>query len=158
MSTSRFWIAAAGVALAAPAPAADLAKIERAIAKEPAYQTKSPGYCLLVFGPEAKTRMWLVRDGDALYADRNGNGDLTERGERLAGAREQGAIRWHVGDVVEAGGKARHADLRVRFRRGSYVLSLRTADGTQQVVGNELARCGSRAGRRTPRSSTWRGR
>jgi hypothetical protein len=36
-----------------------------------------------VFGPEAKTRVWLVLDGDVLYVDRNGNGDLTEDGERV---------------------------------------------------------------------------
>jgi hypothetical protein len=38
---------------------------------------------LLVFGPEAKVRIWLVLDGDALYVDRNGNGDLTEPGNRI---------------------------------------------------------------------------
>src|SRR5437868_4851523 len=59
----------------------DLSKIERIIKKEPAYKTK-PRYCLLVFGPEAKTRVWLVFDGDTLHVDRNGNGDLTEEGKR----------------------------------------------------------------------------
>ena len=62
---------------------ADLGKIERTIRKEPAYQTKSPKYCLLVFGPDAKTKVWLVLDGDTLYVDRNCNGDLTEEGERV---------------------------------------------------------------------------
>ncbi len=69
--------------LASPAAAVDLTKIERRIGKEPTYQTKSPRYCLLVFGPEAKTRVWLVLDGDTLYVDRNGNGDLTEEGEKV---------------------------------------------------------------------------
>jgi hypothetical protein len=67
-----------GAALAAPA--ADLAKIERAVGKEPTYGGK-PKYGLLAFGPEAKARVWLVRAGDLLYVDRNGNGDLTEAGE-----------------------------------------------------------------------------
>jgi hypothetical protein len=67
---------------AASARAADLTKIDRTIGKEPAYKNK-PKYCLLVFGPEAKTRIWLVQDGDVLYVDRNGNGDLTEKDERL---------------------------------------------------------------------------
>ena len=40
------------------AQAVDLTKIPRVIAKEPAYQGK-PKYCLLVFGPEAKHRVWL---------------------------------------------------------------------------------------------------
>jgi hypothetical protein len=42
--------------------AADLSKIDRTIKKEPKYKGK-PKYCLLVFGPEAKTRIWLVLDG-----------------------------------------------------------------------------------------------
>jgi hypothetical protein len=74
--------------LVASAPAvnargADLTKIDRAIAKEPAYRSKTPKYGLLVFGPEAKSRAWVVLDGDFLYVDRNCNGDLTEEGERL---------------------------------------------------------------------------
>jgi hypothetical protein len=68
---------------AVPARAADLSKIERTIAKEPAYGDK-PQYVLLVFGAEAKSRVWLVRDGKTLYVDRNGNGDLTEEGNRLS--------------------------------------------------------------------------
>ena len=40
---------------------ADLTKIDRTINKEPAYRGK-PKYCLLVFGTEAKFRVWLVRD------------------------------------------------------------------------------------------------
>jgi hypothetical protein len=66
-----------------PVQAADLTKIDRTIAKEPAY-TDKPQYCLLVFGPEVKFRVWVVRDGKVLYVDRNGNGDLTEAGKRLA--------------------------------------------------------------------------
>jgi hypothetical protein len=65
------------------AGAADLTKIDRTLIKEPAYVSKQPRYCLLVFGPEATTRVWLVADGDYLYVDRNGNGDLTEPGERV---------------------------------------------------------------------------
>jgi len=64
-----------------PAPAADLSKIDRSISKEPTYQTKAPKYCLLVFGVDANYRVWLVLDGDTLYVDRNGNGDLTEPGK-----------------------------------------------------------------------------
>ncbi len=68
------------------AHATDLGKIDRTIKKEPGYKGK-PSYCLLVFGPEAKQRVWLVRDGDILYVDRNGNGDLTDEGERIQGKR-----------------------------------------------------------------------
>src|SRR5262249_35209582 len=61
---------------AAPLRAADLEAIDRTILKEPAYRSE-PGYCLLVFGAEAKTRVWLVVDGPRLFVDRNANGDLT---------------------------------------------------------------------------------
>jgi hypothetical protein len=44
--------------------------------KEPVYAGK-PGYCLLVFGVEARVQVWLVLDGDTLYADLAGDGDLT---------------------------------------------------------------------------------
>jgi hypothetical protein len=67
----------------APAAATDLPKIDRTIAKEPVYEGK-PTYCLLVFGPKAKTRVWLVKDDNHLYIDRNGNGYLTDPGERAA--------------------------------------------------------------------------
>jgi hypothetical protein len=84
---------------AAPAWGADLAKIDRTIAKEPAYKSK-PKYCLLVFGPGAKTRAWLVLDGDTLYADRNGDGDLTEKGERFVPARQDQWLDWEVGAIA----------------------------------------------------------
>jgi RNA polymerase sigma factor (sigma-70 family) len=60
----------------------DLRKIDRTIALEPKYKTQ-PFYALLAIGPEAKKRVWLVVDGDTLYVDRNGNGDLTEAKERI---------------------------------------------------------------------------
>jgi hypothetical protein len=63
--------------------AVDLAKVERTLAKEPAYQSKAPRYGLLAFGPQAERRVWLVLDRDTLYVDANGNGDLTEPGERV---------------------------------------------------------------------------
>jgi hypothetical protein len=68
--------------LPALSPAADLSRIDRTIKKEPAYKGQ-PRYCLLAFGPEARTRVWVVVDGDVLYVDRNGDGDLTNPGERL---------------------------------------------------------------------------
>ena len=76
-------LALGGLVAAGPgqALAADLARIERVIRKEPAYATKDPRFCLMVFGPKADYRVWLVLDGDRLYVDRNGNGDLTEKGE-----------------------------------------------------------------------------
>ena len=99
------------------AAAADLTKIDRTIAKEPAYESK-PKYCLLVFGSDAKTRIWLVLDGDRLYVDRNGNGDLTDDGEGLVAARKtlssagKGRV-WQVGDVAASGGKVVYTGLTV---------------------------------------------
>jgi hypothetical protein len=63
-----------------PVQASGLAEVDRTIRKEPSYEGK-PRYCLLVFGPEAQERVWLVRAGDLLYVDKNANGDLTEPGE-----------------------------------------------------------------------------
>jgi hypothetical protein len=96
--------------------ATDLSQIDRSIAKEPLYRTKTPEYCLLVFGPEAKTRVWLVRDGDTLYVDRNGNGDLTEPGAKVAAdARNsspaENVFTFQAGDV--RAGKYLHKDLAV---------------------------------------------
>ena len=58
-----------------------LANIDRTIKKQPRY-VNDPKYVLLVFGPEAAFRVWVVIDGDVVYIDRNGNGDLTEADER----------------------------------------------------------------------------
>jgi hypothetical protein len=68
---------------AGPAGAVDYDKVDRTLAKEPAYRTKSPKYALLLFGPEARLRVWVVLDGETVYLDRKGNGDLTEPGERF---------------------------------------------------------------------------
>jgi hypothetical protein len=57
----------------------DLSKVDRSLI-EPKGLVK-PRYCLLVFGPQAKTRVWIVEDGKKLYVDRNANGDLTDDGE-----------------------------------------------------------------------------
>jgi hypothetical protein len=100
-------IAAASLGSASRLTAADLSKFDRIIAKEPAYTTKAPKYCLLVFGLDARDRVWLVQDGDALYADRNGNGDLTEPGEKVPAAKENdpkaNGYTFEVGDLAVGG-------------------------------------------------------
>jgi hypothetical protein len=80
--------------------AADLTTIPRVVQKEPAY-SGSPRYCLLVFGPEAKTRVWAVLDGDVLYVDRNANGDLTEPGEKVEAQRFQERRTFEVGTILD---------------------------------------------------------
>lgn len=54
------------------AAAVDLTQVSRTIGDEPEYRTQ-PKYALLVVGPGAATRVWLVHDGDTLYADLNGD-------------------------------------------------------------------------------------
>src|SRR5262249_53731855 len=76
-----------------PAHAADLSKIQRTIAKEPVYQKNPPRYFLLVFGPEAKNRMWVVIAGEVLYADRKSNGGVT-------GPREEFGFKKRVSCVI----------------------------------------------------------
>lgn len=61
----------------------DLAKLERAIAKEPAYKNR-PLYGLVALGPQADFRAWFVLDGVTLYVDANGDGDLTDPAEKFA--------------------------------------------------------------------------
>jgi hypothetical protein len=92
------------------AAGADLSKIDRQIAKEPAYQNK-PHYGLMVFGRDATTRVWLVADGDKVFVDRNANGDLTEAGEKIdlknpdRQKPEESASQAGLGNVVAPDGK-----------------------------------------------------
>lgn len=94
---------------AAPAAWAAPPKVDRSIAKEPAYRTKAPRYALLVFGPEGTDRVWLVHDGETLFVDRNGNGDLTEPDEAVAAdkkegrAPEEGEYTFEVGELAAGG-------------------------------------------------------
>jgi hypothetical protein len=108
------WVAWLVLAVGGTASAADLTRIDRRIGKEPAYTSKSPRYALLLLGPEAKDRVWLVKDGNVLYVDRNGNGDLTEPGEKLVakkgGSAEEGCQ--FEADELTVGGK-KHSRLRV---------------------------------------------
>jgi hypothetical protein len=121
----------AALALAGPAAAADLTKIDRTIAKEPAYLTKSPKYCLLTFGPEAKARFWLVLDGDRLYVDRNGNGDLTEKGKCVTSA----SAWFQAGDLLGPDSKTKHTRLRLRRHDDCTRLIVQVGGQRRQFVG-----------------------
>jgi hypothetical protein len=103
--------------LPATAAAADLTKTDRSLRKEPAYKG-SPKYCLLVFGPRADFRVWLVQDGDVLYVDRNGNGDLTEEGEQVRPkSTADNYLLFEAGSVSD--GKLTHTELTVARSRPS---------------------------------------
>lgn len=67
-----------------PVLAVDYANINRTINKEPVYQSKAPKYALLLFGHEAPLRVWVILDGDVVYLDRNGDGNLTDKAKRFA--------------------------------------------------------------------------
>jgi hypothetical protein len=66
----------------------DLAKMRLPPKIEPEYVSR-PAYLLLVFGQEASTPVWVVADADHVYIDRNSNGDLTDKGERVAASTVQ---------------------------------------------------------------------
>src|SRR5437764_11640748 len=110
-----------------PSAAADLANVDRSIAKEPRYVGK-PEYCLMVFGADIRDRLWMVRDGDTLYADKNGNGDLTDAGEKIAAEADGLFLTFHVGMIRR--GQLEHRNLTVRASK----LSLYGADYTDHPV------------------------
>ena len=73
-----------GLLLGSPPQAVhDLSKVDRTIVKEPSALSQ-PRFCLMVFGPRAEVRIWMIKNGERLYVDRNANGDLTESEESLA--------------------------------------------------------------------------
>jgi hypothetical protein len=111
----------------ASGPEVDLAKIDRKIEKEPAYTAADPLYGLAVFGPEAKSRVWMVLDKsradvdvyDVLYADLNGDGDLTRPTERFtdeAARAEQSGF--NLGDFTDPETGVQHKEFALRATRG----------------------------------------
>ena len=67
----------------APAQKTVLDSVEKTIGREPKY-AGTPRYALLVLGPEGKTIVWMVEDGDVLYVDKNANSDLTDDGPPIS--------------------------------------------------------------------------
>ncbi|MFO0846266.1 MAG: hypothetical protein U0797_28465 [Gemmataceae bacterium] len=97
--------------------APDLSRIDRSIGKEPAYRTKAPRYALVVIGPEARDRVWLVKDGDDLHV-------LADKPVRLSPEKEMATDdeRNYLLAELALNGK-RHANLRARvtpLRRWMY--------------------------------------
>ena len=130
------WLLAVWLCYCERSIGADLGRIDRAIAKLPAFTSETQAYCLLVFGPDARTHVWLVRDGDVLYVDRNGNGDLTESQERVAAYAEtsqpeKGVLQFRVGEVADV--QALHKDLQVAWFDLSYLREI-DSDVRQALV------------------------
>ncbi|KAF0243920.1 MAG: hypothetical protein FD180_2949 [Planctomycetota bacterium] len=121
-------LAAAFPAAAEPAPykEVDYSKIPRALAREPEY-VGNPRYAMFIFDGAGEFRVWAVLDKsakdldyeDVLYFDRNGDGDLTGKDERLTTKyRKEGepagiAVDFHIGDVVDPKTGEKHTDFRV---------------------------------------------
>ncbi|MCX7701462.1 MAG: hypothetical protein N2039_11330 [Gemmataceae bacterium] len=83
--------------------------IPRQIGREPKYQNQ-PAYGLIVFDAAAQQRVWMVHDGEHLYVDKNGNGDLTDEGEkilaekpRIAPSAGERFYTFNVGELTVAG-------------------------------------------------------
>lgn len=126
-------------------PLPDLSKVDRCLI-EPAGLVK-PRYCLLVFGPRAKSRVWIVEDGETIYVDRNGNGDLREAGEACTPSErpdpQSGSLhQWTylLGDLTPGGPSEKHTGLKlVRYPDGDgplkSVLSVWVGGTTLQYAG-----------------------
>jgi len=125
--------------------AADLSTVDRTIRKEPAYKN-TPAYCLLVFGPEAKTRVWLVRDGDRIYVDRNADGDLTGLGEAVDASKVRTVNASYrdkefvVGTIAPLDKSGPHSDFKISAYSEdngpwNYVLKLKVNGKIQQFAG-----------------------
>jgi hypothetical protein len=88
----------------------DFRTVERKIRKAPTFNAE-PLYALFIFGPQAKTRIWAALDKtnteydyyDVLYFDRNGDGDLTQEGERIVGVFDEARAAAGLGLVLSIG-------------------------------------------------------
>jgi hypothetical protein len=69
-------------------------------------------------------RVWLVLDGDVLYVDRNGNGDLTEKGERNTAIKYPDGIEWDIGNIRDGADETIYKSLRVRHEKGTWSISV----------------------------------
>jgi hypothetical protein len=147
-------------ALEPPAPASerlplslpDLSGVDRRVIEPPGLVR--PRYCLLVFGPQARTRVWLVEAGETLYVDRNANGDLTDAGEAFLPSERQGmrtlvnegteaeyrSLTYAVGDIRPGDAAEKHTGFKlVRYQIGDrpaeYVVSVWVGGVTLQYAG-----------------------
>jgi hypothetical protein len=101
------------------AAAVDYDKVERKLTKEPAYRTRTPRYALLLFGPAARP-VWVVLDGETLYVDRNGDGDLTAGNERFAREADCKAV-----EIADTDGKTRYVIDKVQTDHSFYPARVR---------------------------------
>jgi hypothetical protein len=110
----------------------DLSRLDRAMGGQPVGPSNEPRYCLLVFGPEAHTRSWILVDAERVQVERDGELETC----RLESCEEHG--KWReclIGDVVEQGGKTRHRDLRLILAGDQVALTLRSHGWGMKDIG-----------------------
>jgi hypothetical protein len=126
---------------AAPASmrAADLAQARRPLPKVPKEAGASFKYCLLVFGPEGRTHIWLAWDGTTLYADEKGHGDLTRPDARITGKKwnpkdpdEDSELIFQLGEINN--GDRRHKDICVVV---SSLKRFQTIKGAKEILAHD---------------------
>lgn len=122
----------------------DLAKMRLPPRFEPQYVSK-PAYLLLVFGQDASTPVWVVADAEHVYIDRNSNGDLTDKGERIAASTVQkidslNALfrelrTYDLGDINPSPNGSQYKKLRLQqFRLPTEKFVARTPDEQDQIA------------------------
>jgi hypothetical protein len=123
-----------------------LRNVDRRIANEPKYSADRPLFGLLVFGPAAQKRVWIVLDQsnpkseryDLMYVDLNANGDLTEPAERFAGKLEGNDFRFRFPDLKDPVTGALHTHFTARVSSApapTIMLSLVWRDGLKMGGG-----------------------
>jgi hypothetical protein len=103
----------------------DFGSVDRTIGKEPEY-VGDPLYAKFILDAAGKFQVWAVLDRtkadlpyhDVVYFDRNGNGDLTEKGERFLGEVEKqkdgsARVMVEIGEVPVPGGDLVHSDMSI---------------------------------------------
>jgi hypothetical protein len=133
MCPSHLLTAALLVAAAlTPASAADLTKIDRTLQDEPKYTTPTPRYCLLAFGPGARTLVWLVRDGQLMHVLDSPDGKSPKKWRQVKSTSNMFAL----GNVWEEGGLVCHTDLRY-YHNSLYVSVSVKIEGKRQLAGRD---------------------
>lgn len=122
-------VAAAGLS---PTPAADLSKLDRTVPDEPTYHTLAPKYCLLAFGPDARTTAWLVHDGNVVHLHASPDGKAAKAWRRVT----SGSSNFVLGDIW-AGGTC-YKNLQFSPNRHTYRLSVRVGEH-RQAAGRDRA-------------------
>jgi hypothetical protein len=106
-----------------PPSSAALAGVDRVLETQPRLKTRTPKYCLLVFGHQVTTRVWLILNGDILHVERDGalRSYTPEACTGTGGAWRECSI----GDVVESPNLT-HRELRLMLRTDTATLTMRS--------------------------------